>query len=95
MVNNILFYVNGFCIGILLLIISILTIKQLGHIAYLGAAVVSSLSTLISLLFGTFIVQSHNGSVPHLIGEFAIFSIMAILVMSWVKYIEPVHQASQ
>jgi len=81
--------------GILLFNITVLTIKQLGHITGLGAAVVGSLYTLISLLFGTIIVQSYNGMVRHLIGEFGIFSIKAILVMRWVKYKEPVSQASQ
>ena len=68
--------------------------EPLGHIAGVGAAVVGSLSTFISLCLGTFIGQSYNGTVLPLIGGFAIFSIMAILVMRWVNYKEAAPQTS-
>ena len=69
--------------------------EQLGHDAGVGAEVVGLLSTFISLLLGTFIGQSYNGTVLPLIGGFAILSITAILVMRCVNYKEPLPQASQ
>jgi DHA1 family bicyclomycin/chloramphenicol resistance-like MFS transporter len=84
-----------FGLGILFGNLNALAMEPLGHIAGVGAAVVGSLSTFISLLLGTVIGQSYNGTVLPLIGGFAIFSITAILVMRWVNYKEPVPQTSQ
>lgn len=89
------FMLTFFGLGILFGNLNALAMEPLGHIAGVGAAVVGSLSTFISLLLGTFIGQSYNGTVLPLIGGFAIFSITAILVMRWVNYKEPLPQASQ
>jgi len=89
------FMLTFFGLGILFGNLNALAMEPLGHIAGVGAAVVGSLSTFISLLLGTVIGQSYNGTVLPLIGGFAIFSITAILVMRWVNYKEPVPQTSQ
>jgi DHA1 family bicyclomycin/chloramphenicol resistance-like MFS transporter len=89
------FMLTFFGLGILFGNLNALAMEPLGHIAGVGAAVVGSLSTFISLFIGTVIGQSYNGTVLPLIGGFAIFSITAILVMRWVKYNEPFPQASQ
>ena len=89
------FMLTFFGLGILFGNLNALAMEPLGHIAGVGAAVVGSLSTFISLFLGTVIGQSYNGTVLPLIGGFAIFSITAILVMRWVKYNEPAPQASK
>ena len=60
-----------------------LAMEPLGRIAGVGAAVIGSLSTLISLLLGTMIGQSYNGTVLPLVGGFAILSIIAFFVVGW------------
>jgi len=89
------FMLTFFGLGILYGNLNALAMEPLGHNAGVGAAVVGSLSTFISLLLGTFIGQSYNGTVLPLIGGFAILSITAILVMRCVNYKEPLPQASQ
>ncbi len=78
------FLLTFFGVGILFGNLNALAMEPLGHIAGVGAAVVGSLSTFISLLLGTLIGQSYNGTVFPLIGGFALFSITAIGVMRWV-----------
>jgi DHA1 family bicyclomycin/chloramphenicol resistance-like MFS transporter len=89
------FILTFFGLGILFGNLNALAMKPLGHIAGVGAAVVGSLSTFISLLLGTFIGQCYDGTVLPMIGGFAIYSITAIMVMRWVESKEPLPQASQ
>ncbi len=88
------FLLTFFGVGILFANLNALAMEPLGHIAGVGAAVVGSLSTFISLLLGTLIGQSYNGTVLPLIGGFAIFSIIAIGVMRWVEAKKPLPQVS-
>jgi DHA1 family bicyclomycin/chloramphenicol resistance-like MFS transporter len=74
-----------FCIGILFGNLNALAMEPLGHIAGVGAAVVGSLSTLISLLLGTLIGQSYNGTVLPLVGGFALLSVASVGVMRWAE----------
>lgn len=74
-----------FCIGILFGNLNALAMDPLGHIAGVGAAVVGSLSTLISLLLGTLIGQSYNGTVLPLIVGFALLSTASIGVVRWAE----------
>ncbi len=74
-----------FCIGILFGNLNALAMEPLGHMAGVGAAVVGSLSTFISLLLGTMIGQSYNGTVLPLVGGFALLSAAAAVVMRWVE----------
>ena len=86
------FLATFFCVGIMFGNLNSLAMEPLGHIAGVGAAVVGSLSTFISLFLGTLIGQSYNGTVLPLVGGFAIFSIAAIGVMRWIEARKPVPQ---
>jgi DHA1 family bicyclomycin/chloramphenicol resistance-like MFS transporter len=86
------FLLSFFCIGLLFGNLNALAMEPLGHIAGMGAAVVGSLSTFISLLLGTLIGQSYNGTILPLVGGFALLSTTAIVVMRWVNYSKRVSQ---
>ncbi len=88
------FLLTFFCVGILFGNLNALAMEPLGHIAGVGAAVIGSLSTFISLLLGTFIGQSYNGTVLPLIGGFAALSITAIGVTRWAETGKPLSQTS-
>lgn len=83
-----------FGVGILFGNLNALAMEPLGHIAGVGAAVIGSLSTFISLLLGTFIGQSYDGTVFPLVGGFAVLSITAIGVTRWIEARELLSQAS-
>lgn len=74
-----------FCIGLLFGNLNALAMEPLGHIAGVGAAIVGSLSTFISLLLGTLIGQSYNGTVLPLVGGFALLSLAALGIMRWAE----------
>ncbi len=74
-----------FCIGMLFANFSALAMEPLGHIAGVGAAVVGSLTTLISMILGTAIGQSYDGTVLPLVAGFALLSLVAIAVMRWTE----------
>jgi len=74
-----------FCFGILMGNLNALAMQPLGHMAGIGASVVGTLSTLISVPFGVLIGQSYNHTILPLIAGFAVFSILALLVMRWVS----------
>jgi DHA1 family bicyclomycin/chloramphenicol resistance-like MFS transporter len=74
-----------FGIGILFGNLNALAMEPLGHIAGVGAAVVGALSTFISMLLGTLIGQSYDGTILPLVGGFAILSAASVLVMRWVE----------
>jgi DHA1 family bicyclomycin/chloramphenicol resistance-like MFS transporter len=88
------FLMTFFCVGILFGNLNSLAMEPLGHIAGVGAAVVGSFSTLISLLLGVLIGQSYNGTVLPLVGGFAILSIAGFGVMRWVESKDPLPQTS-
>lgn len=72
-----------FCVGVLFGNLNTLAMEPLGHVAGIGAAVVGSLSTLISVLLGTVIGQSYNGSIVPLVIGLAVLSGLSILVVRW------------
>ncbi len=74
-----------FCIGILFGNLSALAMEPLGHIAGVGSAVVGAVPTYISLLFGTWIGQSFDGTVLPLVGGFAVLGLAALAVMGWTE----------
>ncbi len=74
-----------FGIGLLFGNLSAMAMQPLGHIAGTGAAVVGGLQTLISLLLGTAIGQSYNGTVVPLVAGFAILSVLAMIAMRWAE----------
>ena len=74
-----------FCIGLLFGNLNALAMQPLGHVAGTGAAVVGALSTLLSLVFGTTIGQTYNGTVLPLVAGFAILSTLSILAIRWAE----------
>jgi DHA1 family bicyclomycin/chloramphenicol resistance-like MFS transporter len=89
------FLLTFFGLGILFGNLNALAMKPLGHIAGVGAAVVGSLSTFISLLLGTVVGQSYNGTILPLIGGFTIFSITATIAMRWAESNEPLQNSKK
>ena len=74
-----------FCIGILFGNQNSLAMEPLGHLAGIGAAIVGSLSTFISMPLGTIIGQSYNGTVLPLIAGMAMLSGLSMLVIRWAE----------
>ena len=74
-----------FCFGLLLSNFQALAMEPLGHIAGVGAAVVSSLTTFISLIIGTIIGQFYDGTILPLIVSIAALAILSILTMIWTE----------
>ncbi len=74
-----------FSVGILFGNQNSLAMEPLGHMAGIGAAIVGSLSTLISMPLGTIIGQSYNGTLIPLIVGMAVFTGLAILVVRWAE----------
>ena len=72
-----------FCVGILFGNQNSLAMQPLGHLAGIGAAVVGSLSTLISMPIGTLIGRSYNGTILPLIGGLAILAGLSLIVVRW------------
>lgn len=72
-----------FCVGILFGNLNSLAMEPLGHIAGIGAAIVGSLSTLISTLLGTVIGQSYNETIFPLVLGLGILSGASIFVVNW------------
>jgi DHA1 family bicyclomycin/chloramphenicol resistance-like MFS transporter len=77
--------VTFFCVGILFGNQNSLAMEPLGHLAGIGAAVVGSLSTLISMPLGTIIGQSYNGTVLPLVIGIALLSGLCILAVRWAE----------
>ncbi len=71
------------CVGFVFGNLSALAMEPLGHLAGAGAAVVSSLSTLIALPLGILVGQRFDGTVYALIGAFAISGAAAFAASAW------------
>jgi DHA1 family bicyclomycin/chloramphenicol resistance-like MFS transporter len=74
-----------FCVGILFGNNNALAMQPLGRMAGIGAAIVGSLSTFISVPLGTMIGQSYNGTVIPLIAGLAILSVLSLAVVRWIE----------
>jgi DHA1 family bicyclomycin/chloramphenicol resistance-like MFS transporter len=74
-----------FCVGVLFGNQNALAMEPLGHLAGIGAAVVGSLSTLISMPLGVIIGQSYDGTVIPLIVGIGVLSGLSILVVRWAE----------
>lgn len=72
-----------FCFGILVGNLNAMAMRPLGHIAGIGAAIIGSLSTAISVPFAILIGSSYAGSVLPMVAGFAIFGSMAVAVYYW------------
>ena len=71
--------------GILFGNMTSMAMEPLGHIAGVGAAVVGSFSTLISVPFGILVGHSYDGSVMPLVLGFAGCSAAALWLMKWAE----------
>lgn len=74
-----------FCVGMLFANFNALAMEPLGHMAGMGAAVVGSVTTFISLAAGTLIGQAYNNTVLPLVGGFALLGVMALATMTWIE----------
>ena len=70
-----------FMMGLLFGNFNAIAMEPLGHIAGIGAALVGSLATMISMIIGTIIGQLYNETVFPLIGGFAILGMLSLFVM--------------
>jgi len=73
-----------FGVGILFGNNNALAMQPLGHIAGVGAAVVGSLSTFISVPLGTMIGRSYNGTILPLVAGIAILTGLSLIVVRWI-----------
>ncbi len=78
-----------FGVGILFGNLNAIAMEPLGHIAGVGAAVVGSLSTLISVPLGILIGQCYNETILPLTGGFAVFSMLSLLAIRWTQHRKP------
>jgi DHA1 family bicyclomycin/chloramphenicol resistance-like MFS transporter len=74
-----------FCFGILFGNLNAMAMEPLGHIAGLGAAVIGSLSTLISVLFGIVLAEAYDGTVIPMVAGFALLGLGALLIQHWTE----------
>ena len=75
--------VTFFCLGLLFGNLSAMAMEPLGHIAGVGAAVVSTLTGLISFLLGSEVGLAYDGTVLPLVAAFAVFGALAFLFVRW------------
>jgi DHA1 family bicyclomycin/chloramphenicol resistance-like MFS transporter len=80
---------NFFCVGIMFGNFNALAMEPLGHMAGLGAALVGSLSTFISLPLGWAVGNSFDGGVLPLVAGFAVLGCASLIVMAWAERVSP------
>lgn len=74
-----------FCVGILFGNNNALAMQPLGRMAGMGAAVVGSLSTFVSVPLGIMIGQSYNGTILPLIIGMAVLAGLSLVVVWWAE----------
>lgn len=74
-----------FCLGILFGNLNALAMAPLGHIAGIGATVIGSMTTFISVPLGTLVAQRFDGTVMPLAAGFALFSTIAVTVIHHIE----------
>jgi len=74
-----------FFLGILFGNLNALAMEPLGRIAGLGSALVGSVSTLISVIFGAFIANSYDGTIIPLVMGFAALSVICLITMHYTE----------
>lgn len=76
-------FIIFFCIGLLFGNLGAMAMEPLGHIAGIGAAVVGSLSTFISVPPGIIVGRLYDGNILPLVAGFAILSVLAGFVFRY------------
>ena len=74
-----------FCIGILFGNFNALAMEPIGHMAGLGAAVIGSVSTFISLPLGWAIGASFNGTATPLVLGFTVLGATSLVIVRWTE----------
>ena len=72
-----------FCFGILFGNLNALAMEPLGHIAGLGSALIGSVSTLMSVLFGVVVAGAYDLTVLPLVAGFALLGLASLVAMRW------------
>ena len=70
-----------FCVGMVFGNLNALAMQPLGHMTGVGASVVGSIATLISVPLGVFVGHSYDGGVVPLTLGFALLTLAALLTM--------------
>ena len=78
-------FLTFFSTGILFGNLNALAMETLGSMAGIGAGIAGSLSTFISLIAGTVIGQSYNGTVLPLTAGFLLLSIASLWMIRWAE----------
>ncbi len=73
------------CVGLLFGNLSALAMEPLGHIAGVGAAVVASLATFVSVPLGALVGYGFDGTLYALIAAYALFGGGALVAMRWAE----------
>lgn len=73
-----------FCMGVLFGNLNAMAMEPLGHIAGVGSAVVASLTGFISLIIGSSIGRSYDGTVLPLVGGYGLLATVALVLVIWV-----------
>ena len=73
------------CIGLVFGNLNALAMEPLGHVAGVGAAVVASLATFISVPLGALVGQSFDGTIYAQVGAFAAFGAGTFAAMRWAE----------
>ena len=71
------------CVGLLFGNLNALAMEPLGHVAGVGASVVASLATLISVPLGGFVGLSFDGTLYAQVGAFAVFGTGMLAAIRW------------
>jgi DHA1 family bicyclomycin/chloramphenicol resistance-like MFS transporter len=74
-----------FCFGLVFGNFNALAMEPLGHIAGVAAAVIGTITSLMSLSLGTLIGQSYDGTVLPLIAGFAVLGLGSLALMRWAE----------
>ncbi|GAB6146798.1 multidrug effflux MFS transporter [Desulfocicer niacini] len=80
------FILAFFCLGILFGNLNAIAMVPLGHIAGIGAAVIGSLSSLISSPLSVIIGKYYNGTTVPLAVGFVILGFLSVIVMYWADF---------
>ena len=74
-----------FCVGILFGNLNALAMEPVGHMAGLGAAVIGSVATFLSLPLGWGIGAAYDGTAVPLVAGFAVMAVASLLVVMWTE----------
>lgn len=87
--NMAFFIVVFFFFGMLFGNLNAMAMEPLGRIAGVGAAVIGSISTLISVTLGTLIGRLFDGTLVPLVAGFAVLGLIAYILMQWTERERP------